>query len=91
MNAWNASFFGHYKLPQLGIFGLGGDEDGNVRVGVLPEREKIFVSGERPNAGGVGIRPCEVFASKALAHATPKCANAPVQQFQTMPLWSRIF
>ncbi len=35
--------------------------------------------------------PREVLACKALARATPKCANAPVQQFQTMPLWSRIF
>jgi len=24
--------------------------------GVLPQREKIFVGGERPNAGGIGIR-----------------------------------
>jgi hypothetical protein len=30
--------------------------------------------------------PCEVLASKAFARATPKCANAPVQQFQTIPL-----
>jgi hypothetical protein len=25
-------------------------------VDVFPEREEIFVSGERPNAGGIGIR-----------------------------------
>jgi hypothetical protein len=31
--------------------------------------------------------PCEVLDSKALARATPKCANAPVQQFQTIPRW----
>ena len=35
--------------------------------------------------------PREVFAFKALARATPGCAHAPVQQFQTMPLWLRIF
>jgi hypothetical protein len=31
-------------------------QDGDVGVGVLPEREEIFVGGERPDAGGVGIR-----------------------------------
>ena len=35
--------------------------------------------------------PCEVFACKAFARATPRCANAPVQQFQTMPLLLSIF
>jgi hypothetical protein len=25
-------------------------------VGVLPEREEVFVGGERPDAGGIGIR-----------------------------------
>ena len=30
--------------------------DGDVGVGVFPEREEIFVSGERPDAGGIGIR-----------------------------------
>jgi hypothetical protein len=35
--------------------------------------------------------PCEVAACRALARATPKCASAPVQQFDTKPLWSRIF
>jgi hypothetical protein len=28
----------------------------DVGVGVFPEREEIFVGGERPDAGGVGIR-----------------------------------
>jgi len=35
------------KLLQLRVFRLGGDEDGDVRVGVFPEREEIFVGGER--------------------------------------------
>jgi hypothetical protein len=34
----------------------------------------------------IGLENCEAFA-----RATPRCANAPVQQFHTMPLWSRIF
>src|SRR5438132_621991 len=29
--------------------------------------------------------------AKTAYWASPRCANAPVQQFQTMPLWSRIF
>ena len=33
----------------------------------------------------------EFFACNAFARATPSRASAPVQQFQTMPLWSRIF
>ena len=35
--------------------------------------------------------PREVLVCRAFARATPRCANAPVQQFQTMPLCSRIF
>jgi hypothetical protein len=29
----------------------------DVGVGVFPEREKVFVGGERPNAGSIGVRP----------------------------------
>jgi len=77
---------------QLRVLRLGFLQDGDVGVGVFPEGEEIFVGGERPNAGRIGIRaPCEVFDCKAFARAIPRCANAPVQQFQTMPLWSRIF
>ena len=32
-------------LLQLRVFGLGGDEDGNVAVGVSPEREEILMRG----------------------------------------------
>ena len=31
-------------------------QDGDVGVGVFPEGEEIFVGGERPDAGGIGIR-----------------------------------
>ena len=61
------------------------------RIGVLPERKKVFVGGERPDPGSSASAPFEVLDCKALARATPRCANAPVQQFQTMPLWSMIF
>jgi hypothetical protein len=30
--------------------------DGDVGIGVFPEDEEVLVGGERPNAGGVGIR-----------------------------------
>jgi len=41
---------------KLRVFGFGFFQDGNVGVGVFPQRKKIFVSGKRPNAGGIGIR-----------------------------------
>jgi hypothetical protein len=36
-------------LMQLGILGFGGDEDGNVGVGVFPQSEEILI-------GGAGLR-----------------------------------
>ena len=45
-----------HKVPlQLRILRLGLLQDGDVGVGVFPEREEIFVGGERPDAGGIGI------------------------------------
>src|ERR1700686_3743725 len=38
------------------VFCLGFFQDGDVGVGILPEREEIRVSGERPYTGGIGIR-----------------------------------
>jgi hypothetical protein len=43
-------------LLQLCVLRLGFFQDGDVGVGVLPEREEIFVGCERPDAGGIGIR-----------------------------------
>jgi hypothetical protein len=77
-------------LLQLGVLRLRLLQDGDVRVALSPECEEIFISGERSDAGGIGIRAREVLDCKALAQATPSCANAPVQ-FPTIPLWSRIF
>ena len=31
------------KLLQLGVFGFGGDENGNVGVGVFPQRKEILI------------------------------------------------
>jgi hypothetical protein len=68
------------ELLQLRVLRLGFLQEGDVGVGVFPEGEEVFVGGERPDAGDIGIRPLR--GSRA---------SAPVQQFQTMPLWSRIF
>jgi hypothetical protein len=43
-------------LLQLRVLGLGLLQDGNAGVGILPEREKILVSSERPDTGGICIR-----------------------------------
>jgi len=43
-------------LLQLRILRFGFFQDGDVGVGVFPEGEEILVSGERPDAGGIGIR-----------------------------------
>src|SRR5208282_5793636 len=53
-------------------------------------RKSLYAASARTRAASASA-PCEVLACKALARATPKCANAPVQQFQTMPLWSISF
>jgi hypothetical protein len=45
-----------HKLLQIHELRLGFLQDGNIGVGVFPEGEEIFVSGERPDAGGIGIR-----------------------------------
>jgi hypothetical protein len=42
---------------QLRVLRLGLLQEGDVGVGVFPEREESFVRGDRPHAGGVGIRP----------------------------------
>jgi len=45
---------------QLRVLRFGVLQDGDVGVGVgvgvFPEREEVSVSGERPDAGGIGIR-----------------------------------
>jgi hypothetical protein len=44
-------------LLQLRVLRLGFFQDGDVRVGVLPEREEMFVGGECPDPGCVGVCP----------------------------------
>src|SRR5271170_648334 len=45
-----------FQLLQLRVLRLGLLQDGDVGVGVFPEGEEIFVSGERTSAGGIGNR-----------------------------------
>jgi len=46
---------------QLRVFRLGLLQGGNSRVGVFPEREEIFISRERADAGGVGFCALQQF------------------------------
>src|SRR5579864_973074 len=48
-------------LLQLRVLRFGFFQDGNVGVGVFPQRKKIFVGGERPDAGGIRIRSLRGF------------------------------
>ena len=53
------------SLLQLGVFGLGGDEDGDGGVSVFPEREEILIGGA--GFGGIslqGIRPASEVATR---------------------------
>ena len=43
------------ELLQPCVLGFGLFQDGNVGVGVFPEGEEVFVSGECTNAGSIGI------------------------------------
>jgi hypothetical protein len=48
---------------QLGVFGFGFLQDGDVQVGVFPQREEIFVGGECVDASGVGVGALRGFRS----------------------------
>src|ERR1700691_5931494 len=48
---------GWSQLLQLRVLSFGLLQNGDVGVGVFPEGKKIFVGGERPDAGSVGICP----------------------------------
>jgi len=51
----STSFRAASPLLQLRVFRLGFLQDGNVGVGVFPQPEEVFVGGERPSAGSIGI------------------------------------
>ena len=53
-------------------------------------RKSLYAANARTRAASESA-PCEFLACNAFARATPRRANAPVQQFQTTPSWSIIF
>jgi len=53
------------SLLQPCVLGFGLLQDGDVGVGIFPKGEEILVSGERPDAGGIGIRTSDVFSTCA--------------------------
>jgi hypothetical protein len=79
------------RLLHLRVLRLSFLQDGDVGIGIPPEGEKIFVGGERPDAGSVGI--CTSRSSRLqrvrTRHAQMRQRSCPA--VQTMPLWSRIF
>src|ERR1700675_4959422 len=62
------------QLLQLGVFGLGSDEDGDVGVGVLPQREEILICG----AGFRGVTLHGIGAGEAEMSKRP-CRTIPQQ------------
>src|SRR5216683_6335208 len=68
-------------LLQLRVFGLGSDEDGNVRVGVFPEGEEILIRAARFAAKGISIGPgCRLRLKRVGARKTEvgQCAQREV-------------
>ena len=55
------------KLLQLRVLRLGGDEDGNIRVGVSPEREEILIG--RARLGRIALQ--HIGAGEAEMHERP--------------------
>jgi hypothetical protein len=44
------------RLLQFRVLGFGLLQDGDVGVGIFPQDQEVFVGGERPSAGCIGIR-----------------------------------
>ena len=42
-------------LLQLGVFSFGFFQDGNIAVGIFPQREEVVVGGAGLGEGGVGL------------------------------------
>ena len=68
---------------QLGILRLGLLQDGDVGVGVSPQRQKILICGAGFVPGG-GVRE----PSSALARPRPRCDKGRTREFTTKVLWS---
>jgi hypothetical protein len=69
------------KSLQLRVLRLGLFVDRDIGVGVFPEREEVFVGGERPDAGAIGIRslPLSLQSSRLQSigtrHSQTGCTN----------------
>lgn len=66
---------------QLRVLGLGIFQDGDVSVGVFPQREKILVR-------ALGLSRVTAQSVRA---PKPRCARAPIGSFCTTPRRSMIF
>jgi hypothetical protein len=66
-------------LLQSCVLDFGLLEDGDVGVGVFPKGEEVLVSGERPNAGSVGIRALHGFRLQCIrtSHAQMRQRSRP--------------
>src|SRR4029077_11124388 len=66
-------------LLQLRVFCFGFLQDRDVGVGIFPQREKIFVSGECPNAGAIGTRTLRGFRLQSIptSHAQMRQRSRP--------------
>jgi hypothetical protein len=58
------------RLLQLRVLRLSFLQDGDVGIGIPPEGEKIFVGGEHPDAGSVGI--CTSRSLLQVNHSRPR-------------------
>ena len=68
-----------FSLLQLRVLGLGVFVDGNVRVGVLPEGEEIFICGQCTNARRIGVGPFRVLRLQRIParHAQMRQCSRP--------------
>jgi hypothetical protein len=55
-NSPSESVGGCDLLLQLRVFGFRFFQDGDVGIGVFPEREEVIVGSQCPDAGGIRIR-----------------------------------
>ena len=67
------------RLLQLRVLCFRFLQDGDVGVGVFPEREEIFVGGERPDASGIRIRALRSSRPARRWRASHRRANSPVR------------
>ena len=67
------------ELLQLRVLRLGLLVDGNIRIGVLPQRQEILVRRQRSNPRRVGVRARRVLRLQSIraGHAQPRQRSCP--------------